>query len=92
MLKGEKGGLIAWLALFISVISLTISFMTYTMVVGRQGLGVKVEDISKATDVLRNETANTLDRLEGLIRKSRKPEEKKKEILPQTRAKERNRR
>jgi len=76
MLKGKKGNLIAWLAFFIAVLSLIISFMTYTMVVGRQGLGVKVEDLRKTIDVLRNETANALDRLEGLIRKSQEPEKK----------------
>lgn len=101
MLKGEKGGIIAWLALFISIVSLIISFMTYTIVIGRQSLNVNVEDLHKATDVLRNETANALNRLEGLIRKSQKSKEnhalkkdephstEKKQATPQTKTKER---
>ncbi len=60
--KGGRG--IAFLALFISIIALVIAIMAY------QRTGAGIESLEQALQGARDETANALDQLEGLIRGS----------------------
>lgn len=61
--KGGRG--VAFLALLISITALVIAFMAY------QRTGAEIRFLQHALESARQETANTLDRLEELVRGSR---------------------
>ena len=84
--KVVKGGFRANLALIFSIIALILSIMAYTSSQSEKGLQARIKDLqvtmnkmkaesTEQLDKLRNETANTLDKMSKRI----KPEEQSKE-------------
>ncbi len=63
------------LALIIAIIALIIAIMAYQRAGGQIEIRHQLENLSKATDTLREKTADLLERMEAALRK--KEEERK---------------
>ena len=78
--KVVKGGFRATLALIISVIALILSFLAFSSIGKEEDLRARIKELqgtieimkqetSKKMDILRNETANTLEKLSKTLKK-----------------------
>ena len=78
--KAVKGGFRATLALIISAIALILSFLAYSSTGKEEDLRARIKELqgtieimkqetSKKMDILRNETANTLEKLSKTLKK-----------------------
>ena len=78
--KVVKGGFRATLALIISVIALILSFLAYSSTGKKEDLRARIKELqgtievvkqetSKKIDMLRNETADTLEKLSKSLKK-----------------------
>jgi predicted PurR-regulated permease PerM len=84
--KIVKGGFRATLALVISIIALILSIVAYTSTAREEDLNARIKDLqaslenmkqesSKQVDKLRDETANALEKLGKVVKKSEEAQE-----------------
>lgn len=84
--KIVKGGFRATLALVISIIALILSIVAYTSTAREENLNARIKDLqaslenmkqesSKQIDKLRDETANALEKLGKVVKKSEEAQE-----------------
>lgn len=68
----------AALALIVAIIALIVAILAYQRAGGQLELKRQLDTLSKATDTLREKTADLLDRMEAALRKKEEEEKEKK--------------